>query len=43
MVTHEPMAAAVAGRLVVLDDGKVVHDGEGRDADGVLDLMKAVA
>jgi putative ABC transport system ATP-binding protein len=43
MVTHEPVAAAVAGRLVVLDDGKVVHDGEGRDADGVLDLMKAVA
>jgi putative ABC transport system ATP-binding protein len=43
MVTHEPVAAAVASRLVVLDDGKVVHDGEGRDADGVLDLMKAVA
>jgi putative ABC transport system ATP-binding protein len=43
MVTHEPVAAAVASRLVVLDDGMVVHDGEGRDADGVLDLMKAVA
>jgi putative ABC transport system ATP-binding protein len=43
MVTHEPVAAAVASRLVVLDDGKVVHDGEGRDAAGVLDLMKAVA
>jgi putative ABC transport system ATP-binding protein len=43
MVTHEPVAAAVASRLIVLDDGKVVHDGEGRDADGVLDLMKAVA
>ncbi len=43
MVTHEPVAAAVAGRLVVLDDGKVVHDGEGKDASGVLDLMKAVA
>jgi putative ABC transport system ATP-binding protein len=43
MVTHEPVAAAVASRLVVLDDGKVVHDGAGRDADGVLDLMKAVA
>jgi putative ABC transport system ATP-binding protein len=43
MVTHEPMAAAVASRLVVLDDGKVVHDGEGKDAAGVLDLMKAVA
>jgi putative ABC transport system ATP-binding protein len=43
MVTHEPVAAAVASRQVVLDDGKVVHDGEGRDAAGVLDLMKAVA
>jgi putative ABC transport system ATP-binding protein len=43
MVTHEPVAAAVASRLVVLDDGKVVHDGEGKDAAGVLDLMKAVA
>jgi len=42
MVTHEPVAAAVASRLVVLDDGKVVHDGEGKDAAGVLDLMKAV-
>ena len=43
MVTHDPVAAAVASRLVVLDDGKVVHDGEGKDAAGVLDLMKAVA
>jgi putative ABC transport system ATP-binding protein len=43
MVTHEPVAAAVASRLVVLNDGNVVHDGEGKDADGVLDLMKAVA
>jgi putative ABC transport system ATP-binding protein len=43
MVTHEPHAAAVADRLVILQDGKVVHDGAGTDADGVLDLMKAVA
>jgi putative ABC transport system ATP-binding protein len=43
MVTHEPVAAAIADRLVVLSDGVVVHDGEGRDAEGVLDLMKAVA
>jgi putative ABC transport system ATP-binding protein len=43
MVTHEPSAASVADRLVVLQDGKVVHDGAGRDATGVLDLMKAVA
>jgi putative ABC transport system ATP-binding protein len=43
MVTHEPHAAAVADRLVILNDGEIVHDGEGRDAEGVLDLMKAVA
>ncbi len=43
MVTHEAVAAAVADRLVVLSDGRVVHDGAGTDADGVLDLMKAVA
>jgi putative ABC transport system ATP-binding protein len=43
MVTHEPSAAAVADRLVVLRDGVVVHDGAGKDAEGVLDLMKAVA
>jgi putative ABC transport system ATP-binding protein len=43
MVTHDAQAAASADRLVVLSDGKVVHDGAGQDAEGVLDLMKAVA
>ncbi|HEX6021533.1 MAG TPA: ABC transporter ATP-binding protein [Solirubrobacter sp.] len=43
MVTHDPVAAAVADRLVILSDGKVVHDGPGTDAEGILDLMKAVA
>jgi putative ABC transport system ATP-binding protein len=33
----------VASRLVVLRDGLVVLDGAGQDAEGVLDLMKAVA
>ena len=33
----------MADRIVILQDGKVVHDGAGTDADGVLDLMKAVA
>ncbi len=42
MVTHEPAAAAVADRIVILSDGQVVHDGPGADAEGVLDLMKAV-
>lgn len=33
MVTHDPHAASFADRLVVLQDGRVVHDGEagGRD------------
>jgi putative ABC transport system ATP-binding protein len=43
MVTHDAQAAATADRLVVLSDGKVVHDGAGTDAEGVLDLMKSVA
>jgi putative ABC transport system ATP-binding protein len=43
MVTHDPLAAAHADRIVVLRDGAVVHDGAATDAEGVLDLMKAVA
>jgi putative ABC transport system ATP-binding protein len=43
MVTHDPRAAAIADRIVVLADGKVVHDGEAGTADEVTDLMKAVA
>jgi putative ABC transport system ATP-binding protein len=43
MVTHDPHAASYADRLVVLGDGRVVHDGAGVSADEVLDLMKAVA
>jgi putative ABC transport system ATP-binding protein len=43
MVTPDAQAAAIADRLVVLRDGVVVHDGAGQDAEGVLDLMKAVA
>jgi putative ABC transport system ATP-binding protein len=43
MVTHEPHAASVADRIVVLRDGEVVHDGAGQDEEGVLDLMKAQA
>jgi putative ABC transport system ATP-binding protein len=43
MVTHDAHAAAVADRIVVLSDGRVVHDGAGETTEGVLDLMKAVA
>jgi len=42
MVTHDATAAAYADRLLVLADGRIVHDGEAHTADEVLDLMKAV-
>jgi putative ABC transport system ATP-binding protein len=43
MVTHDPVAASYADRIIVLADGRVVHDGEAATPEGVLDLMKAVA
>jgi putative ABC transport system ATP-binding protein len=43
MVTHDANAAAVADRIVVLADGKVVHDGSAGTADEVHDLMRAVS
>ena len=43
MVTHDANAAAIADRVVVLVDGKVVRDEDAVDANQVLDLMKQVA
>jgi putative ABC transport system ATP-binding protein len=43
MVTHDAHAASVADRIVVLNDGQIVHDGGAESTEGVLDLMKAVA
>ena len=43
MVTHDPHAAAIADRVVVLVDGKCVADEEGLGEEGVHDLMKRVA
>ncbi|MFL5816196.1 MAG: ABC transporter ATP-binding protein [Conexibacter sp.] len=42
MVTHEASAAAVADRVVVLADGRIVHDGAAGTADEVHDLMRTV-
>jgi putative ABC transport system ATP-binding protein len=42
MVTHDATAASYADRLLILADGRIVHDGEANTADDVLDLMKAV-
>jgi putative ABC transport system ATP-binding protein len=42
MVTHDALAASYADRLLVLNDGRIVHDGVATTAEDVLDLMKAV-
>jgi putative ABC transport system ATP-binding protein len=43
MVTHDANAASNADRIVVLADGKIVHDGSAGTADEVHDLMRSVA
>ncbi|HEX8856210.1 MAG TPA: ABC transporter ATP-binding protein, partial [Thermoleophilaceae bacterium] len=43
MVTHDPTAASVADRIVVLKDGKVVNEGPAGDRSEVVDLMREVA
>jgi putative ABC transport system ATP-binding protein len=40
MVTHDPVAAAWADRVVFLADGKIVNEMADPTADAVLDLMK---
>ena len=42
MVTHDAHAASFADRLLLLADGRIVHDGEATSADQALDLMKAI-
>jgi putative ABC transport system ATP-binding protein len=42
MVTHDAHAASFADRLLVLADGKIVHDGPAASTDEALDLMKAM-
>jgi putative ABC transport system ATP-binding protein len=42
MVTHDAHAASYADRLLVLADGRLVHDGEAVTTEQALDLMKAV-
>jgi len=43
MVTHEATAAAIADRVIFLDDGQIVADDSGLDAEQILDRMKALA
>jgi putative ABC transport system ATP-binding protein len=40
MVTHDPIAAGYAGRVVFLADGKIVDEINNPTADSVLDLMR---
>ncbi len=42
MVTHDAHAASYADRLLVLADGRIVHDGGAATAEQALDLMKSV-
>ncbi len=42
MVTHDAHAASFADRLLVLADGRIVHDGEAVSTEHTLDLMKAL-
>jgi putative ABC transport system ATP-binding protein len=43
MVTHDAAAAAVADRVLVLVDGRIVHDGPCESPEQLLDLMKKIA
>jgi putative ABC transport system ATP-binding protein len=43
MVTHDANAAAIADRIVLLADGKIVHDGAAGTIDDVHELMRTVA
>ena len=42
MVTHDAHAASFADRLLILEDGKIVHDGDPVSTEQALDLMKSV-
>jgi putative ABC transport system ATP-binding protein len=43
MVTHDAVAAAVADRVIFLDDGHIVADEPHLEAEQILDRMKALA
>ncbi len=42
MVTHDAHAASFADRLLVLADGRIIHDGAAGSTEEALDLMKSV-
>jgi putative ABC transport system ATP-binding protein len=42
MVTHDANAASVADRLLMLEDGRVVHDGDAGTSEDVYELLKSL-
>ncbi len=42
MVTHDPFAAAIADRVVFLQDGLVVRDGGKMDGTAIFEVMKGL-
>jgi len=42
MVTHDPVAASYANRVIFLVDGKIVDELVEPTPDGVLDMMKSL-
>ncbi len=42
MVTHDPRAAAIADRVMFLQDGMIVRDGGKLSADAILDVVKSL-
>ena len=42
MVTHDPRAASIADRVIMLSDGHVVMDRAGMDADQVYDAVRTL-
>ena len=42
MVTHDARAAAMANRVVFLQDGKIVADRSALDSEAILDVMKGL-
>jgi putative ABC transport system ATP-binding protein len=42
MVTHDPVAASYADRVVFLADGKIVHDMSGPNVDSIMQQMKQI-
>lgn len=43
MVTHDAAAAAVAGRILFMRDGGLVHEARGADVSEILDTMKQLS